>query len=82
MDKELGYLEHTRVIEVQESYEGGEVIIEPTFGTIVSMFTDKLKQILNTPLNENNKIVVSDIEPIGPVGQIWIKDIEGGINGY
>ena len=46
------------------------------------MFTDKLKQILNTPLNENNKIVVSDIEPIGPVGQIWIKDIEGGINGY
>lgn len=82
LDKELGYLEHTRVIEVQESYEGGEVIIEPTFGTIVSMFTDKLKQILNTPLNENNKIVVSDIEPIGPVGQIWIKDIEGGINGY
>lgn len=82
LDKELGYLEHTRVIGVQESYEGGEVIIEPTFGNIVSMFTDKLKQILNTPLSENNKIVVSDIEPIGPVGQIWIKDIEGGINGY
>lgn len=82
LDKDLGYLEHTRVIEVQESYENGEINIEPTFGTIASMFTDKLKQILNTPLNEINKIVVSDVEPIGPVGQIWIKDIEGGINGY
>lgn len=76
LDKELGYLEHSRVIEITESYEDGKFIVEPTFGTITSKFTDKLKQILDAPLSEVNRIITSSIEPEGPVGQVWIKDLE------
>ena len=75
LDKELGYLEHNRVVEIMESYESGIVSIEPTFGIIASRFTDRLREILNTPLNESNKIVISATEPNGPVGQIWIKEV-------
>ena len=76
LDKELGYLEHSRIIEVTESYENGKFTIEPTFGTITSKFTDKLKQILDIPRNEVNRIIISSTEPEGPIGQVWIKDLE------
>lgn len=81
LDKKLGYIEHNRVIEVMETYEDGHITIEPTFGVIASSFTDKIKEILNVPVNEVNKIIISDLEPTAAVGQIWIKDL-GEVQNY
>lgn len=77
IDREFGYLENSTVLEVTETYEDGEIVIEPILGNRQAVFTNKLKQILNTPITETTKSITSKtMPPATAKGTEWLKIVK------
>lgn len=83
LDDEIGVISDTQIIEVRETYEDGVLTIEPTFGDTVSQFRDNFKKIINNPVYENTKSVISTAIP-NSTGVKWLELIgeENDMDGY
>ena len=46
VDKKWGIKVSTRIVEIEETYEGGKVSIRPTFGTNIPTIYDKVKRMV------------------------------------
>lgn len=83
LDDEIGVISDIQIVEVRETYEGGVLTIEPTFGEAISQFGDKFRQAINNPVYENTKSVISTTVPTSR-GVKWLELIgeENDKDGY
>lgn len=49
LDKERGLRADKRITEIKETYENGEMKVEPTFGNPIPTLGDKIKQMIDIP---------------------------------
>lgn len=63
LDDEIEVVSDVQVVEVREIYESGILTIEPVFGEPVTVFGDKFRQLIDSPIYENTKSIISNSIP-------------------